>query len=216
MQGLPQRFDGALALSAAGGLALLVSLFLDWYEPGLSAIEVFEITDLLLAGIAIASIAIAIQAMTVEPGYEDPRTDWLAPIGMAATAIVLWEIIDNPPAVAGNPVAAGAWIGFVGAIAIAVGALLWGSRLSLVLTLRPREGGEEEREAPLPAPVAEPHPDDPATGEEDVAGVEPYEPDVSRPREKPVPAPADETEIEPRTAQQPLSGGGESEPPAGR
>lgn len=215
---LPQRFDGALALSAAGGVALLVGLFLDWYEPGLSGIEVLEIGDLLLAAMAIGAIAIALRAMTVEPGYEDPRTDWLAPLGMAATVIVLWEIVDNPPAVAGNPVAAGAWISFVGAVAITAGALLWGSRLSLVLTLRPREGGDEAGEEPLPAPVAEPHPDDPATGEEDVAGVEPYEPDAPSPRRAtPAPsrAPADETEIEPRTAQQP-SLGGEDAPPASR
>ena len=203
MTRLPERVDGALGLAAAGGVLLLISLFLDWYQPGLSAIEVFEITDLLLAGLAIGAVTLALRATTAEPGYEDPRTDWLAAIGIAATVIVLWEIVDNPPAVAGNAVEAGAWLGFIGAVAIAFGSLLWSSRVSLVLTLRPRESTDDAAE---PAPIAAgPQPDDPATGEEDVAGVEPYEPGPAR--SEPAPPPAEETEIESRTEQHPAAGG---------
>ena len=35
------NIDAGPVLSVAGGLVLLVSLFLDWYEPGVSAWTVF-------------------------------------------------------------------------------------------------------------------------------------------------------------------------------
>lgn len=188
MNRLPDRVDGSLALAAAGSLVLFVSVFLDWYEPGLSALNVFEITDLLLLAGAIGGLVLAARAATVEPGYEDPSTDHLLAVGVGAFLLVVFLVVDNPPAAAGRGVEAGAWLGLIGSLAMASGAILHRSRASLVLTLRPRErDAAEDRPAP---PVASPN--DPATGEEDVVGVEPYEPAPAA-----QPGAAAETEIEP-------------------
>lgn len=65
-------------LAAVAALLLLVSLFLDWYEPGFSAWTVFEFLDLLLAVLALASIGIAAQA-----------SDWGCP-ALACRAARCW------------------------------------------------------------------------------------------------------------------------------
>ena len=44
-------------------LVLIGSLFADWYEPGVSAWTVFETLDLVLAALALATIAVAAQGL---------------------------------------------------------------------------------------------------------------------------------------------------------
>ena len=63
---MPERINASQILVVAGAAALLVSLFLNWYEPrfpgesGLSAWSAFEVLDIVLAGLALAAIAAVI------------------------------------------------------------------------------------------------------------------------------------------------------------
>jgi hypothetical protein len=125
-------------LAALGALALLVSLFLDWYEPGLSAGTVFEIVDVLLAVIAFLVLLAAVgEASGRHLGVE---TDRLLPLaGIGALLLVLVSIVNNPPAAQGLDKAVGAWIGLAGAILIGIGAFLALRRISIVISTRPRE-----------------------------------------------------------------------------
>jgi uncharacterized membrane protein HdeD (DUF308 family) len=59
---MPERINGGQALVAIGAIALIVSLFLNWYEPGRSAWTVFEVWDIVLAAIGIAAIAAILPA----------------------------------------------------------------------------------------------------------------------------------------------------------
>ena len=45
---MPERINGGQALVVVAAIGLIVSLFLDWYAPGVSAWTAFEIVDLLL------------------------------------------------------------------------------------------------------------------------------------------------------------------------
>ena len=50
-----------------GALLLLVSLFLDWYEPDVTAWEAFEVLDLLMAALALAALVAAAGAFRPPP-----------------------------------------------------------------------------------------------------------------------------------------------------
>ena len=50
-----QRGDAGAILLGLGALLLFISLFLHWYQPGRSAWAVFEVWDLVLAGLALAA-----------------------------------------------------------------------------------------------------------------------------------------------------------------
>ena len=51
-----ERFDAGTGLVAVGAVLLLVSLFIDWYDPGGDAWAVFESLDLVLAGAAVCGL----------------------------------------------------------------------------------------------------------------------------------------------------------------
>ena len=51
-----ERFDAGTGLVAVGAVLLLVSLFIDWYDPGGDAWAVFESLDLVLAGVAVCGL----------------------------------------------------------------------------------------------------------------------------------------------------------------
>ena len=53
---LRERFDAGTGLVAVGAVLLLVSLFIDWYDPGGDAWAVFESLDLVLAGAAVCGL----------------------------------------------------------------------------------------------------------------------------------------------------------------
>src|SRR5438067_13731823 len=99
---MPERIDGARVLSAIGAALLLVSLFLDWYAPGISAWEAFEVMDLALAAVAIASLA---AALSLRPaGSPDPFVParWLPALAAVALLIVCAALLNHPPAALGQ------------------------------------------------------------------------------------------------------------------
>jgi hypothetical protein len=141
---MPKRINGGLALAVLGAVALIVSLSLDWFRPALSAWTVFEIVDLLLAALAVAALAIAI-GQTIDPGGSlaalSPR--WLPAVGIAALVIVIASLINHPPAAVGHSTENGAWIALGAAAGLTLGGWLATTRVSLVITLRPRQEGTE-------------------------------------------------------------------------
>jgi peptidoglycan/LPS O-acetylase OafA/YrhL len=134
---MPERINGGQALVVLGAVALFVSLFLHWYEPGRSAWTVFEVWDLVLAAIAVAAIAAVVPARrgSAEGEHLLPRA-WLPALGAAALVIVVVALVNHPPAAREAGLELGAWIALAAVIVLAAGAVLSRARISLVITLR--------------------------------------------------------------------------------
>jgi hypothetical protein len=150
---MPERINGGRALVVLGAVALIVSLFLHWYEPGRTAWTVFEVLDLVLAAIGIAALAAAVPIGRggAPAGLAVPER-WLPVLGVAAVIIVAGALINHPPAARGGSPELGAWIALAAAGTLTVGGILSGARVSLVITLRPREAGTESSDPPPAAP----------------------------------------------------------------
>lgn len=152
---MPERINGGQALVVLGAIALIVSLFLHWYEPDRSAWTVFEVWDVVLAAIGVAAI---LSVLPVRRG--DVRGErlvperWLPFLAGAALVIVVVALVDHPPAARGAGLQVGAWIGFAAAVVLAAGAILSKARISLVITLKPNEGSGAPAPEPPPAPSA--------------------------------------------------------------
>jgi len=150
---MPERINGGTALVVLGAIALIVSLFLHWYEPGRSAWTVFEVWDIVLAGIGVAAIlsVVPIHRRDVPDEHLVPER-WLPFLAGAALVIVVVALVNHPPAARGAGLQLGAWLGFGAAVVLAAGAILSRARISLVITLKPNEGAGGARRAPDPEP----------------------------------------------------------------
>src|SRR3989442_15286551 len=152
---MPERINGGQALVVVAAIVLIVSLFLDWFEPGVSAWTAFEIVDLLLAALAATALVIAIGgAIHPEGSLAALAPRWLPAVGIAAFAIVTAALINHPPAAIHRSAETGAWIALGAAGALMVGGILSAARVSLVITLRPRE--EETQWSDAAAATANP------------------------------------------------------------
>ena len=133
---MTRRIEAGPVLVALGALLLLVSIFLDWYEPGVTAWEAFEFLDLLLAVLAIAALVAAAGAMRPEATVVERH--WLPAIAAAITVVVASQILDRPPSVDGDP-ATGAWLALGAALLMCLGTLLTLGRVSFALTVEGRD-----------------------------------------------------------------------------
>ena len=168
---MPERINGGQALVVVGAIALIVSLSLDWFQPGLTAWTVFESIDLLLAALAVAALAIAVSgAISPKGSLAALAPRWLPVIGTATLVIVVAALVNHPPAAIGRSAETGAWVALGAAAALTVGGILGATRVSLVITLRPREA---EAESSDPAPPAAANPDEPDEPDESAAYAEP-------------------------------------------
>ena len=98
-----ERFDAGTGLVALGAVLLLVSLFVDWYDPSGTAWAVFEFVDILLALAAMACL------VAVVPRYAALQRA-VPLIAFVALFIVAVQLIQPPPAAAGDQLKAGAWL----------------------------------------------------------------------------------------------------------
>jgi predicted MFS family arabinose efflux permease len=106
-------------LAAAGGVLMIVSLLTPWYE-GASGYEAMTIIDVLLTLLALLAIALAVlQATRDSPALPVGAGVLTAALGIPGVLLVLFRIVDDP--FDGAELAAGAWLGLVVALAIAVG-----------------------------------------------------------------------------------------------
>ena|SRR5688572_23999735 len=150
-----ERLNGGALVAGLGGALLLVSLFLDWYGPDLSAWDTFELADVVLAAIAVAAIASLLRPLLGDRPADPARERILLYLGLGALIIVIASLIQEPPRALEHSPEVGAWLGLAGAALIAIGGFLAGSSVSLVITTRPNEGvtppGGVERVPPPPA-----------------------------------------------------------------
>jgi hypothetical protein len=133
---MTRRIEAGPVLVALGALVLLVSIFLDWYEPNVTAWEAFEFLDLLLAALAVAALVAAIGALRPEATVVERH--WLPAIAAAVTIIVASQLLNPPPAVDGDP-QEGAWLALGAALVICLGTLLTLGRVSFALTVEGRD-----------------------------------------------------------------------------
>jgi hypothetical protein len=122
-----------MLLIGAGAILLFVSLFLEWYQPGIDAWEIFEVWDLVLALLAVTAFV----AVAGRLGFGPPRpASWLIGPAAAALVIVLFNIINPPPLtpdIDGDP-STGLWLAFAASVLMAAGALLSVARISVAFT----------------------------------------------------------------------------------
>ena len=138
-----RRIDAGAAVAATGAVLLLVSLFLDWYgerDEGYSAWTVFEVIDLLLAGIALVAISTFISRAEIEPRM--PQAPLLL-LGGAALVLTASQLIDAPPAVAqsGFELQTGAWLALAGSALLLAGAFMSVARVSFNVERREAQPG---------------------------------------------------------------------------
>jgi hypothetical protein len=132
---LTRRFDIGPFVLAVAALVLLVALFLPWVDYGAtpageqifgarqySAWRLFEITDLALAALAIASIVAAIGLITPTVDYVDRRfVPWIVGV---AFVLVANQIVAPAATIRTGDLGLGAWLAFGATIFMALGALL--------------------------------------------------------------------------------------------
>ena len=136
---MTRRFDIGPFVIALGALVLLVSLFLTWFEGALvlNAWEAFEITDLLLAGLAIAAFVAAIGLLTPEVDYIDRRfVPWI--VG-AVLVLVADQMIQRPVGFRNADLATGAWMAFAASIVMVLGAVLSLTKVSFAVAVEGRD-----------------------------------------------------------------------------
>jgi hypothetical protein len=142
-----RRIEFAPVLAALGGLLLLVSLFLHWYQPGMSAWTVFEVWDLVLAALALGAVWVA----GAHAVWDAPLREGALPLlGGAALVIVVSQLVNHPPAAQGASLQAGAWVALGASVLMAAAGALSVARVSLSVSVAPAP-----RESGGPAPATE-------------------------------------------------------------
>jgi hypothetical protein len=133
---MARRLNAGEILAALGATLLLVSLFMDWYEPGLSSWTVFEIVDLTLAAIGIGTLVGTVGAWF---GRDVTERGERALVFLAAGALIIVaaSLIDPPPAALDSSPEVGGWLALAGTILMLAGSLLRDLGLSIVVA--PRE-----------------------------------------------------------------------------
>jgi hypothetical protein len=146
---LTRRFDIGPFVLALAALVLLVSLFLPWVDYGqgvesipnsagaddVNAWGLFEITDLILAGLAIAALMAAVGLIVPAVDLIDRR--WVPWIIGAALVLVVNQIIDPVNSVGDR--GTGAWLAFGATIVMAIGALLSLTKVSVAVGVEGRD-----------------------------------------------------------------------------
>jgi hypothetical protein len=134
-------------IAGAGAAVLLVAMFLDWYTPrgraeGLNAWSAFSVLDLLLAVTIALGLALAIlQVVGRGPALPVAIAVLTATLGLAATLLVAYRILNQPGPNDLISVAVGAWLGLAAVALLTLGA--WRSL-------------SDERARPVDPPAPEP------------------------------------------------------------
>jgi hypothetical protein len=133
---MTRRIEAGPVLVGLGALVMLVSVFLDWYEPDVTAWQVFEVLDLLLAALSLAALVAVVG--TARPDAAVLERHQLPLIVAALLVIVASQILDPPPAAGGDPLL-GAWMALGAALLMCLGTVLTLGRVSFALTVEGRD-----------------------------------------------------------------------------
>ena len=172
---MTRRVEAGPILVTVGALLLLASLFMDWYTPGITAWQAFEVWDVVLLVLSVGCIIAGIGLAVPDLDVVDRR--WLPWAAGAVTLIALSQILDPPPAAAGQDPELGGIFALVGAAVMIAGGLLTFGRVGLAFTMEPRD--PRRRVAAVDArgpadPITDAHePVAPAAAEDAPAGAEP-------------------------------------------
>jgi hypothetical protein len=155
---MERRIDGGAILAALGALLVFVSLFLDWFEPDLSAWTVFETLDMVLATLCLATFILVVPKALGRPVAGGPPESLLLMVGAAAFVIVAIQLLNHPPAAIGLDEEVGAWLALGGSVLMLAGGVLSRTRITLSVTFRdpPGDAGPRRRTAAADPPPAEP------------------------------------------------------------
>jgi len=134
---MTRRVEAGPVLVTLGALLLLASLFLDWYEPGISAWEAFEVWDIVLLVLAAVCVVAGIGLAIPDLDVVDRR--WLPWTAGAVTLIAVSQILNPPPAAAGQDPELGGILALVAALVMIAGGLLTFSRVGVSFTMEPRD-----------------------------------------------------------------------------
>lgn len=167
---MTRRFEVGPMLVALGAIALLVSLFMDWYGD-LTAWEAFEVVEVVLTALAVAALLIAAGLLLPDLEYLERR--WLPLIMFGVAVLVAVELVDPPPAAGEESLGDGAWLAFGAALVMLAGTILSFGRVSLAVAVEGREVRER-------VPVVDHRQDTTET-----AAVKPTEPAPSEATEPP-------------------------------
>jgi hypothetical protein len=116
--------------AAVAAAALLVITFLDWYgtrgrEAGLNAWQAFSLLDLLLGLVIVCGLALTLLNIAGRgPAVPVALGVITSTLGLAATLLVLYRILNQPGPNDVIEVRAGAWLG-LGAVAALFGGAWW-------------------------------------------------------------------------------------------
>jgi hypothetical protein len=129
-------------VAIAGSVLLLVSLFLDWYDD-LSAWTAFELIDLVLAALAIATaLSLLEQLGAGRARVRFIRSGAAIPLAVAALVIVVSQILNHPPAAVDMDPKVGLWLALAATALMALGAILATARISVALDVQRRDAAE--------------------------------------------------------------------------
>jgi peptidoglycan/LPS O-acetylase OafA/YrhL len=134
---MTRRLDAGPLLVTLGALLLLVSLFLNWFEGEITAWEAFEVWDLALFVLALGAIG-AGMGLTAQDAERTESRLLIAGV-VAVAVIVASQIIDPPPAAAGQDPDTGAWLALGAALVMCAGAVLTFGRVHFALMVDERE-----------------------------------------------------------------------------
>jgi hypothetical protein len=134
---MTRRLEAGPLLVTLGAVLLLVSLFLAWFTGEIAAWEAFEVWDIVLFVLALASIAAGLGLTAQDADLVDRR---FLPAAVAGVAVIVAsQIIDPPPAAAGQDPDVGAWLALGSALVMCLGGVLTFGRVHLALTVEGRD-----------------------------------------------------------------------------
>jgi hypothetical protein len=174
---MPERVDAKPVLSAIGAVLLLISLFLDWYDPSGTAWAVFEVWDLVLAVLALAALWGAYEQITDAERFPGR---WFLPVGLAVALIVISQLVNEPPTAAGSDPDTGGWLALAGALLLTLAGFLSTARVSLAVVPAASEAETPRtattRAAPPPGTEAPPTGVETPPPTQEQPGIGPEEP----------------------------------------
>jgi hypothetical protein len=111
-------------ITGAGGLLLLIALFLDWYgAPSETAWEAFSVLDVILAIVGLAALSVPIVTATHRvPAVPLALESLVALLGLIALILVLVRVLNLPGDADGREI--GLWLGLIATLAIFGGGMI--------------------------------------------------------------------------------------------